>query len=211
MANNYNLIKSGLIDFNTIILDKYSFIGLNEVELVTLIKLQEINKKGITIDVSALPKKMHESMQLSEPEISDLLVKLIEGKYIELCEEDGKVLYSLDPTYKRLGNVIDSTEESNKQETNSNELAKVVSLIEKEFNCLINPLDLELIKSWINNDEFNFYDINEAVLEALKRKRKTVKVVNEILRNKKEKENRQVKNPSELTALFNDVYGKIKS
>lgn len=212
MSQNYNLIKSNVISFKNLVIDKYSFIGLNEVEVVTLIKLHNLLISPEKISIESLPEKMHETMQLSSEDISEVIAKLIEGKYIDLLEnENGEVSYSLDMTYQRLANVLDDEENKTQEDSNALDLKKVTNLIEKEFAKLVTPLELELIKSWIYDEKYSFAEINEAILDALKRQRKTVKAVNELLKGKRNRmNNSNKKNNDDLTELFNNVYGKIK-
>jgi len=209
MNQNFNLIKNGMIDFEKLMVEKYAYLGLNEVEVITLIKLNNFLKQPIPTPVEQLPEKMHETMSRDASEISELLAKLIENKFIDLIEQEGAVSYTLDPTYKRIANVLD--EESNQEEknTNVNDVKKIVSLIETNFNCLVSPLDLNMINRWVNVDQYNFYDINEAIISCIQRRNKSVKLVNEILRTKKEKAEKVNKTEaSDLKKMFNNVYGK---
>lgn len=211
MSKNYNLIKSGVISFKNLLIDKYSFIGLNETEVITLIKLQNLLISPEKTSLEKLPEKMHESMQLGSKEISDCLAKLIESKYIDIEEVDGEVTYSLDLTYQRLANVLDSENEKEDEDRYASDFKKITNIIEKEFNKLVSPLELQLIKSWIYEDKYEFSLINESILDAVKRQRKNVKAVNEILRSKKQRaESKNKKQDTDLTNLFNNVYGKIK-
>ena len=94
---------------------------------------------------------------------------------------------------------------------NASDFKKITNIIEKEFNKLVSPLELQLIKSWIYEDKYEFSLINESILDAVKRQRKNVKAVNEILRSKKQRaESKNKKQDTDLTNLFNNVYGKIK-
>ena len=211
MSKNYNLIKSGVISFKNLLIDKYSFIGLNETEVITLIKLQNLLISPEKTSLEKLPEKMHETMQLGSKEISDCLAKLIESKYIDVEEVDGEVTYSLDLTYQRLANVLDSENEKEDEDRYASDFKKITNIIEKEFNKLVSPLELQLIKSWIYEDKYEFSLINESILDAVKRQRKNVKAVNEILRSKKQRaESKNKKQDTDLTNLFNNVYGKIK-
>ena len=211
MSKNYNLIKSGVISFKNLLIDKYSFIGLNETEVITLIKLQNLLISPEKTSLEKLPEKMHETMQLGSKEISDCLAKLIESKYIDVEEVDGEVTYSLDLTYQRLANVLDSENEKEDEDKCASDFKKITNIIEKEFNKLVSPLELRLIKSWIYEDKYEFSLINESIFDAVKRQRKNVKAVNEILRSKKQRsESKNKKQDTDLTNLFNNVYGKIK-
>ena len=211
MSKNFNLIKSGVISFKNLLIDKYSFIGLNETEVITLIKLQNLLISPEKISLEKLPEKMHETMQLASKEISDCLAGLIESKFIDIEEVDGEVTYSLDLTYQRLANVLDSESDKEDEDKNASDFKKITNIIEKEFNKLVSPLELQLIKSWIYEDKYDFSLINECILEAVKRQRRTVKAVNELLRSKKQKQQaKNNKQDTDLTDLFNNVYGKIK-
>lgn len=211
MSKNYNLIKSGVISFKNLLIDKYSFIGLNETEVITLIKLHNLLVSPEKTSLEKLPEKMHETMQLASKEISDCLAGLIESKFIDIEEVDGEVTYSLDLTYQRLANVLDSESDKEDEDKNASDFKKITNIIEKEFNKLVSPLELQLIKSWIYEDKYDFLLINECILEAVKRQRRTVKAVNELLRSKKQKQQaKNNKQDTDLTSLFNNVYGKIK-
>lgn len=218
MSQNYNLIKTGVIDFNNILIEKYAFIGLNEQEVVTLIKLQNILKQPTqdnvaSLSVDKLPVIMSEAMSISSEKISDVLAKLIEDKYIDISESNGNIIYSLDPIYKRLANILDNDETEDEKAESINLVKKVVGIIEKEFGILISPLDLEIIKSWINEAKYSFEEINDAILVTIQKKRKSVKVVNDILKAKRIAYLNEIKpkNNDNIEALFNDIYGKIKN
>lgn len=213
MSQNFNLIKNGVIDFNSLILEKYANIGLNEVELVVLIKLNNAINSPNQTSLEKLPELLAETMQLTKEEIANVLVELIEEKYIDLKENKGLVTYDLNQTYQRLANILDDNEIEIEAMSKENDFKKIVNKIEKEFNIIVSPLDLEIIKHWINNDGYDYDKIDCAILECLKHKKYGVKYVNEFLRKNKAVIDTKVKeeDKEELQSLFNSVYGKIKN
>ena len=42
MSKYYMFLKNNLIDFEKLIIDKYSFLGLDEVEVIILVKLNKL-------------------------------------------------------------------------------------------------------------------------------------------------------------------------
>ena len=88
------------------------------------------------------------------------------------------------------------------------DIKKIVSLLEKEFNKMLTPLELETVYKWINDDKFSYDKIYEAVLETLKYKKNSIQYV-DVLLNKKETPVKSSSNDG-LQDLFNQVYGKIK-
>ena len=88
------------------------------------------------------------------------------------------------------------------------DVAKIVSLLEKEFQKILTPLELELVHKWIYDDKFSYDKVYNAILETLKLKKKTVQSVDMFL-NKKDNSESKSSNDG-LQDLFNQVYGKIK-
>ena len=48
MSKYYELIKSNIIEFDRLLLDKYHQLNLNEVDTILLIKIHNLIKQGIT-------------------------------------------------------------------------------------------------------------------------------------------------------------------
>ena len=73
MSQYYILLKNGMLDFEKLIIDKYSFIGLDEVEAVFLIKLKRIFDSNIKISETVIINSLKDSMSISEKQITELL------------------------------------------------------------------------------------------------------------------------------------------
>lgn len=211
MSQYYILLKNGMLDFEKLIIDKYSFIGLDEVEAVFLIKLKRIFDSNMKISETVIINSLKDSMSISEKQITELLIKLINSQYISLKIVDNKETYTLDDTYKRLASVIDDVSEKEEKEVKETVLKKTVLFIEKECEKIISGAELEVIKHWIDVDKFSFDQIKEATLECLKLKKKSIKNIDMMLSKfKKNSELKKSETKENLQDLFNSVYGQIK-
>ena len=204
MSNYYMLLQNDIIDFDKLLLDKYSLLGLDEVEVIILIKLNKLLKSGNKFSITHLSK----NMTVTEDVIRDKLVTLINNQFITLQLIDKNEIYSLDDTYKRLSSLLDSLNDENKNNEIDSNVVKVIALLEKEFKKILSPLDVELVHKWIKDDQFTYDKVYNAVLETLKHNKKSIQYVDIIL-NKKTVENKNTSNEG-LQDLFNQVYGKIK-
>lgn len=204
MSKFYMLLKNNIIDFDKLLIEKYSLLGLDEVEVVILIKLNNLLNSGNKFSIEYLSK----NMTITEDILRDKLVTLINNQFITLKLMNKNEIYSLDDTYNRLSSLLENEEIEEEKENFNTDVAKIVSLLEKEFQKILTPLELELVHKWIYDDKFSYDKIYNAILEALKLKKKSVQNV-DIFLNKKN--NSEVKTSNDgLEDLFNQVYGKIK-
>ena len=150
------------------------------------------------------------SMALSEEDLNNRLVSLITNQYITLTYVNGCEIYSLDDVYKRLSNVLDQESEIKESKEKDSDLKKAIAFIEREFDTPVRPIDLEVIKHWIEVDKFSFDDIKSATLECLKYKKKNIKYVDAIL-NKDKINTNKTNTDTDIYELFKAVYGKYKN
>lgn len=204
MSQYYTLLKNDIINFDQLLLDKYNVLGLDEVETIILIKLNKILKSGKKFSIDLLTS----SMSISENDLRNRLVSLINNQFITLMLDGKNELYSIDDTYKRLADAIVQNDIDAKTEKQETEVEKVVNALQKSFNKILTPLDLEMVHNWIYQDKFSFDTINNAIIETLKIKKTSVYYVDAIL--SKKEEIKKEHNDDGLQNLFNQVYGKIK-
>ena len=204
MSQYYTLLKNDIINFDQLLLDKYNVLGLDEVETIILIKLNKILKSGKKFSIDLLTS----SMSISENDLQNRLVSLINNQFITLMLDGKNELYSIDDTYKRLADAIVQNDIDAKTEKQETEVEKVVNALQKSFNKILTPLDLEMVHNWIYQDKFSFDTINNAIIETLKIKKTSVHYVDAILSKKEEIQKEH--NDDGLQNLFNQVYGKIK-
>ncbi len=204
MSKFYMLLKNNIIDFEKLLIEKYSLIGLDEIEVIILIKLNKLLSSGNKFSIEYLSK----NMTITEDIIRDKLVTLINNQFITLKLVNKNEIYSLDDTYNRLSSLLENEEIEEQKDSSNTDVAKIVSLLEKEFQKILTPLELELVHKWIYDDKFSYDKVYNAILETLKLKKKTVQSVDMFL-NKKDNSESKSSNDG-LQDLFNQVYGKIK-
>lgn len=204
MSKFYMLLKNNFIDFDKLLIEKYNLLGLDEIELVILIKLNNLLNSGKKFSIEYLSN----NMTVKEDVIREKLVSLINNQFITLKLVNKNEIYSLDDTFKRLSDLLDNEEVEENMEENNSLLAIIVSLLESEFKKILSPLELELVHKWVYEDKFSYDKINNAVLEALKLKKKSIQSV-DLLLNKKDNNQTSSTNTG-IQDLFNQVYGKIK-
>lgn len=98
MSKYYMFLKNNLIDFEKLIIDKYSFLGLDEVEVIILVKLNKLLNSGNKFSIDYFTK----NMTITEDVIREKLVVLINNQFIDLKLVNKSEIYSLDDTFKRL-------------------------------------------------------------------------------------------------------------
>lgn len=205
MSKYYMFLKNNTIDFEKLLIDKYSFLGLDEVEVIILVKLNKLLNSGNKFSIDYFTK----NMTITEDVIREKLVTLINNQFIDLKLVNKSEIYSLDDTFKRLSSLLEKEENEEEKEDFNADCAKVVALLEKEFKKILSPLDLELVHRWIYEDKFDYAKIYNAIIETLKYKKTSIQYVDVIL-NKKEQPNKSSNSKEGLQDLFNQVYGQIK-
>ena len=176
-----HLIDEGIIDFNKLVLKYYHKFDLNEREAMALLKLfalQQENEKIIQ------PKKFAKWLRSSSNDTENILSSLIEKVYliIHLSEDDeGKECESFNIDYF-LTKVFDHIKHT-KEKQKENTLSQIVDYLEDILSKPLNQLDLELIKAWVFEEQYDIDMIKTAANESLKRKYPSLKTIDHILRN----------------------------
>ena len=75
MSRYYMFLKNNLIDFEKLIIDKYSFLGLDEIEVIILVKLNKLLNSGNKFSIEYFTK----NMTITEDIIREKLVTLIKN------------------------------------------------------------------------------------------------------------------------------------
>jgi len=187
------LINTDVIDFTELILNSYYKLGIDETDAVIIIKLQYLLKKNITF---ISPKNLSEMLSISAQTTSKRLNSLIEKGFIqmELIEKsNGKQTESFNLDFlidKIIKNNFEDTNGIKKIKNKSDE-AKLANLFEEEFKRPLSVLDIQIITKWLNEDKYTYDEISDALFEALRMRKSTLKYVDGILLKKDEKVDRK--------------------
>lgn len=206
MKTYYDMINSGLIDFKKIMLDKYSAIGLDEVDCVLLIKIYEGMKNGYThLDVDRISKKM----SISSDELSERIVKLVNDDFISIEMEDMKSpeTISLDSLFHKLAYSLESKEVKNNKNELSDTVKDVAGFIERELNKILSPSELQVIRRWFYDYKYTKDEVLSEVLNAMKYKNRGINYIDSSL-YRKHHEVTKTNNDGSTLELFKKVYEK---
>lgn len=175
--NNYSkLIKSHMISFKEVMVLNYKAIGLNETEAMVIILLYE-QKKQKNHAISA--KNILKYVTLTESQLSNLLVNLVERGYIELIIEDNNLEhFVLTPTVEKLGEVLEANELG--EASFKDNVSQVINLLETSYQRMLTASELVIVQKWMN-EKHSLKDISNAINESIKLNKMNVKYVDAIL------------------------------
>jgi DNA replication protein len=183
VMNMKSMIKKNIIDFTELVLNNYHKIGLDEIDAIIIIKLHYLLNKQITF---IHPRKLSNMLTISPTTTAKRLNNLIERKYVTVSlvkNGNGKETESFN-----LDNVIELIVKADFDEkiqedslVTSNIVTRLVQLFETEFRKPLSVLDIQTITKWLNDDQYTFDEIKNALFEASKMRKLTIKYVDKIL------------------------------
>ncbi|MBU7216207.1 DnaD domain-containing protein [Staphylococcus gallinarum] len=198
-------LKSRPVIIRKELLDHYSDMGLNETELIILIKLlhsAEISNKQPSIET------LQQGSTLDSREITAIIQRLIQYDLLELNvskDEEGKFTeyMNLDKFYTRLSEIIDSIEEEEIAEDNTLAFENVFKNIEQTFGRALSPYEIETINQWLDVDHHELSVIQAALDEATSQNKLSFKYIDRILLNWKKNNVKTIEDSKKISRQFN--------
>ncbi|RIO86946.1 DnaD domain protein [Staphylococcus gallinarum] len=198
-------LKSRPVIIRKELLDHYSDMGLNETELIILIKLlhsAEISNKQPSIET------LQQGSTLDSREITAIIQRLIQYDLLELNvskDEEGKFTeyMNLDKFYTRLSEIIDSIEEEEIAEDNTLAFENVFKNIEQTFGRALSPYEIETINQWLDIDHHELSVIQAALDEATSQNKLSFKYIDRILLNWKKNNVKTIEDSKKISRQFN--------
>lgn len=190
VINMKSMIKKNIIDFTELVLNNYHKIGLDETDAIIIIKLHYLLNKQITF---IHPKKLSNMLTISPTTTAKRLNNLIERNYVSVSlvkNGNGKETesFNLDNVVELIVKADFEEKVQENSEENSNIVTRLVSLFETEFRKPLTVLDIQTLTKWLNEDEYTFDEIKNALFEASKMRKLTIKYVDKILLSKDQEE-----------------------
>lgn len=204
MTSVARLIKAKTISFTEEIITHYKELNLTETEAIVLIFLfRKLDDQDNILSTSALTKKM----TLSEDELSNLVVGLVQKGFIEISMEEGVESFELDGVYEALAAVLNqknTTAFIDRQDM----LSQIVLYVETTYAKPCAPADLMIINSWLDLG-YSYNEIKTAVLDSLKAKKLHLKYADAILANRKTQSKRtMVEYDEDIKKMLDAMYVK---
>ena len=204
MTSVARLIKAKTISFTEEIITHYKELNLTETEAIVLIFLfRKLDDQDNILSTSALTKKM----TLSEDELSNLVVGLVQKGSIEISMEEGVESFELDGVYEALAAVLNQ-ENTTAFIDRQDMLSQIVLYVETTYAKPCAPADLMIINSWLDLG-YSYNEIKTAVLDSLKAKKLHLKYADAILANRKTQSKRtMVEYDEDIKKMLDAMYVK---
>ena len=210
----YNLIKNNLIQFDKLIIEQYYKLGIDEVDTIILIRLNDLLQRNIHV---LNDEEIAESMKINKNELGKRIVNLVKCGFItlELSSVGSKEVFSLDETYKRLAIILTGDSEKSKDNILKNKIRETTTLLEKELKKILSPLELEMVQRWYLEDKYADDEIDDAILKTLKFKNRGVSYIDRLLHANRRDQLQETKKTSSTSGeniqdMFNKFYARSK-
>ena len=174
-------IRNITFPVNKILFDHYSDLGLDESEVIILIKLMEHHS-----DSRPLPDitQLTEGTTLSGKSINMIMEQLIGKSFIEISHGAGEggneEVLSVEPAYRKLAEFISSGKKGAKDE---HQIQELFSFVENLYGRALSPGEFERMNSWLADSGYSVDMIKESVNLAYKNQITSLQYVERILNN----------------------------
>lgn len=208
MKSYYDLLKENIINFETVLLDHYFQLGLNETECIILLRLhQQLIKGNSSLKADEIIKKL----SISSDIFTEIISGLVNRNFIELnLDLDENQIYnesfSLDGSYRQLGYIFEANETKEEENIISIEMKQTMQYLEKQLGKILTPLEINIVKKWFYDYKYPISLINEEIEKTLKRKTRSVSIIDRSL-YAKTKEKLDDSDVSKAKELFDKLYG----
>lgn len=194
------------------LLEHYSDLGLNESELIILMKIlyaYEVSNEQPPID------QLQKGTTMQGSEVTMIIQKLIQLGLLEMRVEknhDGKLseYINLDGFYEALCQVLENIESNNEKMDKKQAFKSLFQKIEQGFGRTLSPIEYETLNKWLDVNQYDFTIINAAVDEALAHNKTSLKYVDRILLNWEKNNVRTVNDAKTIRAKFNKQQPVVK-
>lgn len=187
------------------LLDHYNKLGLNETELVILIKLlhaSETSNKQPSIET------LQQGSALDSREITSIIQTLIQHDLLELNvnkDEEGKFTeyMNLDQFYDRLSEIMQQMNVKQVEHESELEFNILFQKIEQAFGRPLSPYEIETLNQWLDIDKHDLSVIQAALNEAESQNKMSFKYIDRILLNWKKNNVKTIEDSKKISRQFN--------
>lgn len=198
--NNYSkLIQANVISLNDALIQNYKKLKLDEVNMTLLLLLNfQKNSQDNFLSTSLLASKM----TLTENEISERILNLLNQGFIELQIDASGEKFVLDPLINKVAEAL--AIEQNDTVESSVKVSEIVEYCEKTYQRLLTVDDLKIVNMWV--EEYSLDEIKSAVLDSLKAKKTQLRYADAILVNRRNNASREkIEVDLELQEVLNTI------
>lgn len=175
-------IKIQQLDYKYILIENYKAFNLSELELVVLLLIDNVEKESPSLITA---EQLVLKMNLEEKEIDNILVSLLDRKFISYETYNGILITSLNPLRARIVEYIKNsflnTPTEELLELNESDGKTIFQEFENRLNRSLTPLEIDSIRMWFSegvDKDLILSALNEC---AAKTKRITIKAVDKMI------------------------------
>lgn len=175
----YEWLSKGQMTVPNLLLDCYHVLNISSDEMLLYLHLWRLNQKGIVFpDTNQLARYTNHSTN----EIYQTIQRLIDKQMIAIKTTqdcDGKQSDYFDLTGAL--ELVDNYRRSQSLKQRSNSGKEVVAQIEQEFNHPLSPMELELVKDWLNKYHYSAEMLQKALRETILNNATSLRYMDKIL------------------------------
>lgn len=187
------------------LLDHYNQLGINEAELVILIKLlhaSESSNKQPSIE------SLQQGTTFGSREVTTIIQSLIQHDLLELKvekDEEGKFTeyMNLNQFYVKLSEIMEQVNIKVEEENTEVEFNVLFQQIEQAFGRPLSPFEIETLNQWLDIDKHELSVIQAALEEATSQNKLSFKYIDRILLNWKKNNVKTIEDSKKISRQFN--------
>ncbi|MDW3949491.1 DnaD domain-containing protein [Staphylococcus saprophyticus] len=187
------------------LLDHYNQLGINEAELVILIKLlhaSESSNKQPSIE------SLQQGTTFGSREVTTIIQSLIQHDLLELKvekDEEGKFTeyMNLNQFYVKLSEIMEQVNIKVEEENTEVEFNVLFQQIEQTFGRPLSPFEIETLNQWLDIDKHELSVIQAALDEATSQNKLSFKYIDRILLNWKKNNVKTIEDSKKISRQFN--------
>ncbi|OEK74749.1 DNA replication protein DnaD [Staphylococcus saprophyticus] len=187
------------------LLDHYNQLGINEAELVILIKLlhaSESSNKQPSIE------SLQQGTTFGSREVTTIIQSLIQHDLLELKvekDEEGKFTeyMNLNQFYVKLSEIMEQVNIKVEEENTEVEFNVLFQQIEQAFGRPLSPFEIETLNQWLDIDKHELSVIQAALDEATSQNKLSFKYIDRILLNWKKNNVKTIEDSKKISRQFN--------
>ncbi|MDW3899025.1 DnaD domain-containing protein [Staphylococcus saprophyticus] len=187
------------------LLDHYNQLGINEAELVILIKLlhaSESSNKQPSIE------SLQQGTTFGSREVTTIIQSLIQHDLLELKvekDEEGKFTeyMNLNQFYVKLSEIMKQVNIKVEEENTEVEFNVLFQQIEQAFGRPLSPFEIETLNQWLDIDKHELSVIQAALDEATSQNKLSFKYIDRILLNWKKNNVKTIEDSKKISRQFN--------
>ncbi|HHB6215800.1 TPA: DnaD domain-containing protein [Staphylococcus aureus] len=187
------------------LLDHYSDLGLDEQDLVILLKLiyaSETSNKQPSIEL------LQKGSTMQPRDITMVIQNLIQRELLELQvqkDEEGRFTeyMNLDPFFEKLSHILKQQSMETKELNSKEKFKQLFRVLEDTFARPLSPYEIETLNQWIDVDKHDTAIIQAALDEANSLNKLSFKYIDRILLNWKKNNVKTIDDSRKIREKFN--------